>query len=169
MSVGTLESPSISPEKRRYHKTDYTRVNNLPKDAKGRAFTADDIEEYLKKDVGLRTTKAKDLWQAVAYVYASRLLRLVRTCGKKDISSLATKNLTLSAAIAYDKGFPKEDKTNGTHALVTYNNLFLGSDMGQKLQNTLTKALPTVQPTLDAELRSYTEVGKPKQKVILKD
>ena len=129
---------------------------SLPQSAYENRCHQSDVDEFLRENNQVQSKRTKDQWRGIAWIAAGRLLRHIRTCSKKELTSTNMRNLMTSAAIAYDKAFPKEDQLSSAPALLTMNNLFVGSEVGKKVLSSLTQAIPAAQK----EVQSYVVPSK---------
>lgn len=74
------------------------------------------LRDYSHKPSGTKAKMAKEVWQDTAYVLASRAKSIAKRAGKLDYNLLY--RLILSAGIAYDKAFPKEEYSQGTNVVL---------------------------------------------------
>ena len=107
------------------------------------------IAPYLAEPLESKGQITRNEWAITAYVLSLRAKQLARTFGKKDVNTLKT--LILSAAIAFDKAFPKVDQVSSKNLVVT---MFgsLGADAVKRITQ---GEVPSGQAVVDA---TYSEV-----------
>lgn len=149
---------SVNKVDRGVNKVDSSEGDDYSLGQYGKRIKTAKLGDFINDNPQSQALKGKNLWRAIAYVYAERLLDHVRTCNKKDLSSIPTRNLTTSAAIAYDKGFPKDDiKGTQDQGVRIMNNLFLGSEIGAKVKKQLEATSPRVSYGQDVPLHLQPE------------
>jgi hypothetical protein len=112
------------------------------------------MEAWFAQPIDKKQTLGRNTWANTALVLALRAKRASQVYGKKDFNALY--RLILSAGIAYDKAWPREQETLGASTLVV--NLF-----GSLGQDKVARILKPDHPVIDVS--SSTTVETPTDNV----